>query len=94
MSKIPALNVSFSRPEVIVFVEQSDSIADVSIQRGSIALLVTIITVVPDELFQGRRVDRWTFVVDLFGFGRNPMRKEAFAICETCPIVAEAVSFH
>ena len=34
MSKIPVLNVSFNRPEVIVFVEQSDSIADASIQRG------------------------------------------------------------
>ena len=32
MSKIPVLNVSFNRLEVIVFVEQSASIADVSIQ--------------------------------------------------------------
>ena len=31
-SKTPVLNVSFNRPEVIVFVKQSDSIADVSIQ--------------------------------------------------------------
>ena len=54
MSKIPVLNVSFNRPEVIVFVEQSASIADVSIQRGSsFDFLVIFVTVYADELFQG-----------------------------------------
>ena len=33
-SKIHVLNISFNRPESIVLVKQSASIADVSIQRG------------------------------------------------------------
>ena len=33
-SKIPVLNVSINRQEFIVFVQQSDNIASVSIQRG------------------------------------------------------------
>ena len=34
ISKITVLNVSINRQDVIVFVEQSDNITDVSIQRG------------------------------------------------------------
>ena len=34
ISKILVLNVSVNRQDVIVFIKQSDSIADVSIQRG------------------------------------------------------------
>ena len=44
--------------------------------------LVTIIAVVPDELFQSRQVDRQTFVVDLFSVGRNQVCEETFTICE------------
>ena len=80
MSKIPVLDVSFNPPEVIVFVTQSDSIADVSIQRGQSTFdpstsFVAIVTVVPDELFQGRQDDRWTYVVDCLVLGE-------VAVCE------------
>ena len=34
MSQIPVLNVAFNQQEVIIFIEQPDSIADVPIQRG------------------------------------------------------------
>ena len=43
-------------------------------------LLITIINVVRNELFQSKQVNRQTFVVDLFDIGRNQMSKNTFTL--------------
>ena len=48
----------------------------------SIDFFVTFITIVPDELFQSKQVNRQAFVVDLFGIVKNQRCKETFSICE------------
>ena len=86
ISQISVLNVSFNRQDVIVFVKQSDSIADVSIQRGSSPFDPSTSSSQSSRLskmscFIARQINRQTFVVDSFVIGRNQMCKETFTIC-------------
>ena len=56
----------------------------------SIDLFVAIVAVIPDELFQGRQVNRQAFIVDLF----KCAKRHSQSANQTCPIAAEAVSSH
>ena len=85
--KIPVLDVSFIRQDVIVIVKQSDSIADVSIQRRSSPFDPSTSSSQSSRLsqmscFKAEKVDRQTFVVDLSCIGRNQMCKETFRVCQ------------
>ena len=93
MSKIPVLNVSFNPPEAIVFVKQSGSIADVSIQRGQSTFDPSTSSSQSSQLSQMScsRADKtiagrlWSTVW---------CWEKSQSANQTCPIAAEAVSCH
>ena len=86
ISKIPVLNVTFNQLEVIVFVKQSDNIADVSVQRRSSPFD-------PSTSSQSSRLSQMScFRADMsvakrllstrLVLGEMKMCKETFAVCK------------
>ena len=90
-SKIPVLNVSFNRQEVIALVKRSDNIAEVSIQRGSSPFDTPTSSsqsslVSQMSCFRAHKSIAKRLLSTCLGLGDIK--------CAKCPIAAEAVSFH
>ena len=83
ISKTPVFNVSINREEVIVIWHHRRKIDPAEIvTRRSIDFFITIVTIVPNRMFQNCQLYRQTFADNLFSVGGHEMSKETFAICE------------
>ena len=91
ISKVPVINVWFDGKDVIVFVKQSDSTADVSIQRESSLFDPTTSSqssrVSQVSCFRADKVNRQAFVVDLLGIGRNQCAKRLSQSTNQTPLL-------